>query len=255
MSLSELKASFFGQGWKRLASPPAERFVTDRTIPGKERPPLTPVVQLSPSDKADFGRRPLHGTHNLHQSELFTDAALIDLLDHFPRQHLYALTTGNDLARTDDNRLALHDGVSGAELLRAVRNGRLWLNITRVDRADARYRALIDQLYAQLATQAPGFSPVASQGTLLVSSPHALVYYHANGRVWKMAPSTCAGARWTRTSDHSRRSYALAWPSAAILSGSSTSRACSMHSSRCGYRYRCSCSMEYPSPGSSAVRS
>ena len=181
MAFSELKASVFGQGWRRVASPPAELLVTGRTIPEKERPQLAPVVQLSSANKADFGRRPLLATHNLHQSELFTDAALIDLLDHFPRQHLYALTMGNDLARTDGNRLALHDGVSGAELLRAVRNGRLWLNITRVDRADARYRALIDQLYAQLAAQVPGFSPVASQGTLLVSSPHALVYYHADG--------------------------------------------------------------------------
>ena len=181
MGFSELKASVFGHGWRRMASSSAEFLVTERTTPEKARLPLTPVVQLPAVDKAGFGRRPLQGTHNLHQSELFTDAALIDLLDHFPRQHLYALTMGHDLARTDDNRLALHDGVSGAELLRAVRNGRLWLNITRVDRADARYRALIDQLYAQLAAQAPGFSPVASQGTLLVSSPHALVYYHADG--------------------------------------------------------------------------
>jgi len=181
MVFSALKASVFNRRWWRMASPSADLSVTDRTVPVKVRPPLTPVVQLSTADKADFGRRPLLATHNLHQSELFTDAALIDLLDNFPRQHLYALTMGNDLARTDDNRLALHDGVSGAELLRAVKNGRLWLNITRVDRADARYRALIDQLYAQLAVQAPGFAPVASQGTLLISSPHAIVYYHADG--------------------------------------------------------------------------
>jgi hypothetical protein len=164
-----------------MASPAAEFQVAGRIVPEKGRLPLTPVVQLPAEYRADFGRRPLLGSHNLHQHELFSDAALIDLLDHFPRQHLYALTMGDDLTRTDDNRLALHDGVSGAELLRAVKNGRLWLNITRVDRADARYRALIDQLYAQLAAQAPGFSPVASQGTLLVSSPHALVYYHADG--------------------------------------------------------------------------
>ncbi len=112
---------------------------------------------------------------------MFSDEALIDLLDRFPREHLYALTMGEDPARTDGNRLALHDGVSGAELLRAVKNGRLWLNITRVDRADARYRALIDQMYAQLAAQAPDFAPIASQGTLLISSPHVLVYYHADG--------------------------------------------------------------------------
>lgn len=142
---------------------------------------MTPRVQLSAESAAHFGRRPLVATHNLQESDLFTDAALIDLLDCFPREHLYALTMGNDLARTDDNRLALHDGVSGTELLRAVRNGRLWLNITRVDRADARYRALIDQLYSQLTALAPGFLPNASQGTLLISSPHAVVYYHADG--------------------------------------------------------------------------
>jgi hypothetical protein len=66
-------------------------------------------------------------------------------------------------------------------MLRAVKNGRLWLNITRVDRADAKYRALIDDLYAQLAARVPGFEPMSSQGTLLVSSPHAMVYYHADG--------------------------------------------------------------------------
>ena len=142
---------------------------------------LAPRVELPEIHRANFGRQPLLANHNLHQHELFNDAALIDLLDNFPRQHLYALTMGNDDTRTDGNRLALHDGVSGADLLRAVKNGRLWLNITRVDRADARYRALINELYAQLAAQAPGFKPVASQGTLLISSPHVLVYYHADG--------------------------------------------------------------------------
>jgi hypothetical protein len=141
---------------------------------------MMPVVRLSAENKTDFGRRPLVATHNLHQSDLFTDPALIDLLDRFPRQHLYALSMGTDPTRIE-NRLALHDGVSGAELLRAVKNGRLWLNVTQVDRADGRYRELIDQLYAQLATQVPGFSPLASHGTLLISSPRALVYYHADG--------------------------------------------------------------------------
>ncbi len=137
-------------------------------------------VQLPDAHKAEFGRRPLIATHNLHRHELFSDDALAELLDHFPREHLYALTMGKDLTRPDDNRLVVHDGVRGAELLRAVRNGRLWLNITRVDLADARYRLLIDRLYEQLASQAPGFAPHSTQGTLLVSSPNALVYYHAD---------------------------------------------------------------------------
>ena len=59
--------------------------------------------------------------------------------------------------------------------------GRLWLNITRVSEADTRYRSLVDELYAQIAAKVPGFSALSTQATLLVSSPHALVYYHADG--------------------------------------------------------------------------
>ncbi|MBC7983395.1 MAG: hypothetical protein H7Y02_06015 [Candidatus Obscuribacterales bacterium] len=139
-----------------------------------------PLVVLPDANQADFGQRPLVATHNLQHHELFSDEALSDLLDRFPREHLYALTMGVDPTRTE-NCLALHDGVRGKELLRAVKNGRLWLNITRVDRVDSNYRALIDQLYAQLASQAHGFDPIATYGTLLISSPHALVYYHADG--------------------------------------------------------------------------
>jgi hypothetical protein len=130
-------------------------------------------------NQADFGSKPCIAGHDLQEAELFTDEALIDLLDHFPRQNLHALSMGSDPARIE-NRLAIHDGVSGADLLRAVRKGRLWLNATRVNLADQRYQMLIEQLYAQICRQVPGFSPDFCQGSLLISSPHALVYYHVD---------------------------------------------------------------------------
>jgi len=139
-----------------------------------------PIVELPDSIRGDFGVRPLLSSHDLHQRDLFTDDALIELLDGYPREHLYALTMGTDDFQTDQNRLALHDGVSGASLLKPVKNGRLWLNITQVHRADRRYRDLIDELFAQLRAQIPGFSPVSTEGTLLISSPNVLVYYHAD---------------------------------------------------------------------------
>lgn len=135
---------------------------------------------LSPPCVDDFGRHSVQGRHRLPEQALFSDAALIDLLDRFPRQHLYVRSMGADPARLDENLLARHDGVSGAELLEAVRRGRLWLNLTRVDRADAACRGLITELYDELRAQLPGFAPHACQGTLLISSPHALVYYHAD---------------------------------------------------------------------------
>lgn len=139
------------------------------------------LVDLTPAQADAFGQRPLVGRHWLAGGEMFCDAALIELLDRFPRDRLYAFTMGDDPTRVEQNRLVHHQDASGAELLQAVRCGRLWLNITRIDRADGAYRDLITWLYAELRARVPGFVPLASQGTLLISSPRAQVYYHADG--------------------------------------------------------------------------
>ena len=156
------------------------RFSLQRAVTNPQVRSHDPAVRLSASDKVNFGRQPIVAQHRLHKSSLFSDESLIELLDRFPRKNLHALTMGNDHTRLDENRLAINEGVSGADLLRAVQKGRFWLNITRVDRADASFRRLIDELYAQLAAQIPGFVPRFSQGSLIISSPHAVVYYHAD---------------------------------------------------------------------------
>lgn len=142
---------------------------------------MEPLLDTMPSGVvADFGRRTVVGTHRLAEREAFSDAAPVEWLDRFPREHLYAYSMGTDPTRLEENLLARTDGLDGAALLRAVRDGRLWLNMTRFDRADARGRRLIDDLYAELRAQVPGFLPDACQGTLLISSPGALVYFHAD---------------------------------------------------------------------------
>lgn len=136
------------------------------------------TVELSAEARAAFGKGPVLGRHCLNEHPLFSDDALIDLLDRHPRELVYAITMGHDPAR-EENRLAAHDGVPGRDLLEAVKRGRLWLNVTRVNRSG--YGELIEGLYAQLATQVPGFRPRKTQGTVIVSSPQALVYLHADG--------------------------------------------------------------------------
>lgn len=140
-------------------------------------------ASLPAARRAAFGRLPVVGAHGLGDATLFSDAALIALLEEFPREQIYAFTTGSDPTRIDEYRKVRHEGVSGAELLEAVRCGRLCLNITRVDLADHAYNRLIDTLYEQLAELLPDFKPLRRQGTLLISSPQAQTYYHADGPV------------------------------------------------------------------------
>jgi hypothetical protein len=138
-------------------------------------------VSLDSEQRRVFGEAPLIGSHSLHELELFSDDGLAALLDRHPREHVYALTMGTDPLRWDENRLALHDGLSGRQLLDAVKRGRLWLNIKRVDEHEPEYARIVRELYGQLATQVPGFVVEQVKTTLLISSPQALVYYHVDG--------------------------------------------------------------------------
>jgi Cupin-like domain len=147
-------------------------------VPGSAGGSL-PMVELSEQARAAFGSEPLLARHNLHESALFRDESLIELLDRHPRELIYAIKTGDD-PEHEENRLALHDGVCGADLLAAVKRGRFWLNVTRVNRVDPRFRDLIERLYGELAKVVPGFKPQKTQGSLVISSPRAVVYLHAD---------------------------------------------------------------------------
>ncbi len=115
------------------------------------------------------------------KTDLFSDESLTQLLDHYPRNLLQAFTMGTDATKRADWAPVEIGALSGAELLAAVKRGRLWLNILRVQDADMRLKDVLDRVYAQLANDCPHFKPFRYSGTLLISSPSAQVYYHVDG--------------------------------------------------------------------------
>jgi len=121
------------------------------------------------------------GKHQLQDLDLFSDNILIDLLDTYPRNRLQAWTMGTDPLHREDWKPVDTTGVSGKDLLAAVKSGRLWYNIVRLDLFDGRYREVIHRLYNEMTRDCPVFKPVSIFGTLLLSSPNAMVYYHADG--------------------------------------------------------------------------
>ncbi len=127
------------------------------------------------------GQHPLAARHRLAEMELFSDEELVDLLDRYPRNRLQAWTMGTDPLHREDWAPVDTTGVSGKDLLAAVKSGRIWYNILRLDLFDPKYREVVDRLYGEMAEISPGFRPVSTVGTLLLSSPNAQVYYHADG--------------------------------------------------------------------------
>ena len=152
------------------------RQTVQRSAPETEREPFS----WSVAEYAAFGLEPQVTRHRYHEREMFGKAALVALLDDYPRRHLQAYTMGTDPARRDDWRqVDIADGTSGADLWRAVENGRIWLNLVHIEDNRAEYRALIDEMYAHLGARCPHLeNPRGTHSALLISSPGAQVYYH-----------------------------------------------------------------------------
>ncbi len=120
-----------------------------------------------------FGQHTLCLHHQLHRSPLFTDEALARLLETVERDGYHVNTMDNGVRREGE----IGD-LSGEEVLRAVREGDIWINLRAPERANPAYREVLDQIYAEFEAKVPGLETFKRNMTLLISSPNVAVKYH-----------------------------------------------------------------------------
>ena len=127
-----------------------------------------------------FGEQILHLKHRLAESELFSDEGLARLIEATPLEHCYV----NSMDKRSHNPRSRREGeigaLSGEQTLEAVRRGNIWINIHKLTQTDARYKALLDDIFAEFEARVPGLKTYKQSMTLLVSSPNVQVYYHCD---------------------------------------------------------------------------
>ena len=133
---------------------------------------------------ARWGHEPQKLHHGWHRSPLFDLDALAELIERYPVEH-YALVATNTRGANGPEagrrwREGDIDGMTGFEVIEAIAQGGLWLNLRNVHLVDSRYAALQDAAYAELQRELPGFNPRALRMGILISSPKAQVHYHAD---------------------------------------------------------------------------
>jgi Cupin-like domain len=126
-----------------------------------------------------WGHQPIKLPHTLHSSPLFSRDALIELIETYPRSH-YALVHMGEQKDRRQWREGEIGGLKGAQVFEAIQKGRMWLNLRDVSNLDARYKAVLDEMFEQLAQRLPGFNAPRRSCGILISSPKAQVYYHAD---------------------------------------------------------------------------
>lgn len=117
-------------------------------------------------------------SHQLVEQGFASDEALAALLDRYPAE----LFDINLYDYDDQGQVSLRTGargrLSGADLLEAIKQGRLWVNLREVERGwPELWAAAMDQ-YRGIQATYPGLKAVTNAGQLILSSPKARVPYH-----------------------------------------------------------------------------
>jgi len=128
-----------------------------------------------------WGKSPVVQRHNLHKSDLFTDEALAELIENYPREDYSLVVPGRqDQGQHHKWREGDIGEATGAQVLEAIKDGFLWINLRNLPKHSARFKALKDQLFTEMQDNVPGLDIKQSEMTLLITSPGAQTYYHCD---------------------------------------------------------------------------
>ena len=134
----------------------------------------------TPERLEGFGKTPLVLPHGYDRHELFSDTALACLIEKLQRDDYYVNTMDMTSHDPCSRREGIIGGLSGEQVLDAVRNGRIWILILQAATRDKRYRDLLEEIYAAIERRMPHFRTTHRKMAILISSPKIQVYYHCD---------------------------------------------------------------------------
>lgn len=138
---------------------------------------------LSPVPRKDcelWGRQPTKLQHTLHEREIFGDASIADLIEALPADHVTFTTMTAEGHDFGSWRYGERGELSGTDVLEAVRRGRLWINLSNVNQVDPRFADIVEEMFEELHHTFPDFTTSRQTLGILISSPNAQVFYHAD---------------------------------------------------------------------------
>lgn len=125
-----------------------------------------------------FAKETIIVDHRLHSRSMFTDDGLASLLDRYPREKLGVFTMGSDPVDWRSWTVGRAGDLSGANLLDAVKKGRIWLNLRAANHYLEDYASLSNEIFAEKEAQVKGLKTLKHDLGVLISSPNAQVFYH-----------------------------------------------------------------------------
>ena len=138
-------------------------------------------IAWSQEEHQNFGVKPQISKHKFHELDLFSDEALVTLLDNYPREWLQCYTMGTNPENHNEWTPVHIADSSGRQILSALQKGRMWVNVINIDRYNGEYAELIKQMYQVINAESDHITNAKSSfSALLISSPGIQVYCHVD---------------------------------------------------------------------------
>jgi len=137
------------------------------------------IANWEPRHALLFGHEIVKLNHRLQETGMFTREAVGQLVERCPDNELGLESMSEDT--TNPHRLyGIRGEASGMEVIEAVERGRIWMNIRRIMDWAPEYKKLLDDIFAEFERRMPEFKTFKRNMGVLVSSPDANVFYHAD---------------------------------------------------------------------------
>jgi hypothetical protein len=157
--------------------------------------------------------------HTLADRAMFSDESLADLIETIEPRHMDISTMGDDVSTWGHCDRA---GLSSAQVLEAVRGGRIWINMMAIEKVDPRFAEVLEGMYAEIEAVVPDFKTFKRKLGLLISSPGAKVFYHFDVPGQGLCRSGAGSGSGSRGTTSTPRP--TTWSPATCCTGHSTAR-------------------------------
>jgi hypothetical protein len=127
-----------------------------------------------------WNQQPMRLEHRLHTLPIFSRDGLADLITRYPRKNYSLVYMGAKGEAKRFWREGEIGGLTGHQVIEAIGQGRMWLNLRNVAEVDPAYRQVLDEMFGDLSRRIPGFDAPTRSAGILISSPSAQVYYHTD---------------------------------------------------------------------------
>ncbi|GHB31905.1 hypothetical protein GCM10007094_20800 [Pseudovibrio japonicus] len=138
------------------------------------------IVDWKEHYKEVFGKHTLLLKNRLPELPVFEPDNLARLIEATPSEHYDFVRPGAIGSKKSQWQQGSLAGARGEDVLQAVEEGRFWLSLRALQDWDEGFAQVTAKIFEELEGKVPGFTSFKHKTGMLISSPGAQVYYHAD---------------------------------------------------------------------------